>query len=934
MTHRNLPWTVALLLAGQVTAQPSFTNGTGLLGHAANSGGCMAVVDMDGDGLDDVVQLHNSTNVYILYQEEDGTFTTHNYGQISTSQQWGWAMGDLDHDGHKDIVSGGSSDGTHLLRISARGVYSLEQLAVPQTFQQNMSMADVDNNGRVDVLACNDVGPPRLFITDNNGVPQFTTTYIDWTTMPVSDMSGNYGSCFMDFNNDGHLDFYIAKCRQGVNNPDDPRRWNRLFVNDGNNNYTDMADVYGVQDHEQTWASDFGDFDNDGDLDLVSIEHSTGIQLFGNDGTGHYTNITMGSGLGNTSFPLQCLFRDLDNDGFLDILIAGGSEFFYRGNGDGTFTLTQGLFPSSKAMHSFAFGDLNRDGFEDVYANYGTGYVGPDSNRPDILWLNTPNGNHFFRVRLVGTTSNPDAIGARVTITGPWGTQIREVRSGESYGLVNSFILHFGLGRETVIPTMTVRWPSGLEETFTDLNADQTITVVEGECISPNMAIVGTPANALCTGGDPITLTTTPGGDLKWNTGATTASIIVDAPGNYYVTTGEGDCTTQANHYVWLDPDESPVIEAQGPTNVCPNDLVVLTSSPVTGLEWNNGDTGQSIMVDSPGEYWVTVQGACGTFSSNTIEVTFMDLPDAPESTDAVIPVPGTATLTATGDSILWYDAAEEGNLIGQGSPWTTPWVDATSTFWCAGLHENGGNVQYGGMTNRSTIGGYQTNATYFLYFKTTEDMVLKSVKVYANGAGMRPIAVVDQGSGAVIYSGEFDIPDGESRVALNWALPANGTFGLRILSGNPQLWREGVGSNPAYPFDLGTLGQITGSNAGSDSYYYFFYDWEVASPSTWCESERTPAHVFVGTSGVHGEEEAGAFRVFPNPALREVAIRGTLPMGARAAEFIDVSGRICLTAEIRPDGGTVDVSTLVAGSYTIRIRGEHAVANAAFVKQ
>lgn len=934
MKHRYLTGTLALALVGHAAAQPAFTNGTSLLGHAANSGGCMAVVDMDGDGLDDVVQLHNSTHVYILYQEADGSFTTVDYGTVSGGQQWGWAAGDLDHDGHKDIISGGSSDGTHLLRISARGTYTLEELNVPTTFQQNMSVADVNNDGRVDIMACNDVGPPRLLITDQNGVPQFTSTYIDWTTNPASDMSGNYGSCFMDFNNDGHLDFYIAKCRQGVNNPDDPRRWNRLFVNDGNNNYTDMADVYGVQDHEQTWASDFGDFDNDGDLDLVSIEHSTGIQLFENDGTGHFTNVTVGSGLGTTSFPLQCLFRDLDNDGFLDILIAGGSEFFYRGHGDGTFTLTQGLFPYSKAMHSFAFGDLDRDGFEDVYANYGNSYVSPSAGNPDILWLNTPNGNHFFRVRLKGSTSNPDAIGARVTITGPWGTQVREVRSGESYGLINSFILQFGLGMETVIPTMTVRWPSGLEESFTGLNADQTITVVEGSCISPNVAITGNPATTLCTGSGPITLTASASGDLLWNTGATGTTIDVGTPGNYYVTAGTGDCMTQANLNVMLDPDETPVITAQGPVDICPNDQVVLASSPAPNYAWSNGGTGQAITVNTPGDYTVSVQGACALFSSDTITVNVLDAAGAPQSDDVTIPVAGTAVLTATGDSIRWYDAAADGTLLGSGSPWTTPWVETADTFWCSATLENGGGIAYGGMTNKTNNGVFQSNATYYLLFSTTADMVIKSVKVYANGAGIRPLALVDRVTDAVVYSGDFDIPDGESRVDLNWTVPANGSYGLRVASGNPQLWRDGVGSNPDFPYNLGNLGAITGSNAGSAQYYYFFYDWEVSAPATWCEGPRTAVHVYVGTTSVDDVDGGSPMHLFPNPALDQLTIGGELPPGAYAAEFIDVSGRVCLTAGLRPGGTTVDVSALAPGAYTVRIRGGQAVANAAFVKQ
>lgn len=924
----------ALLLAANLSAQPAFTDGTALLAHPANSGGCMAITDMDGDGLDDVVQLDFSKHAYVLYQEQDGTFTTVDYGTVSGSVQWGWAIADLNNDGHKDICSGGNGDGTHLISIASRGVFTLSTLNGPNIFMQNMSMADVDNDGRVDVFGCNDTGAPNLWITDANGMPMINNSYIDWSTNPASDMSGNYGSCFMDFNNDGHLDLYIAHCRQGVNSPDDPRRWNRLFVNDGTHHYTDQAAAFGADDHEQTWTTDFGDYDNDGDLDMFSNEHSTGTQLFENDGTGHFTNVTVGSGLGVASFPLQGMFRDMDNDGFLDILIAGGSEFYYKGNGDGTFTAVTGLFPNNKAMHSFAFGDLNRDGFEDVYANYGNGYVDGSSSNPDRLWLNTPNGNHFFRVRLQGTTSNRDAIGARVTITGPWGTQIREVRSGESYGLVNSFILPFGLGAETMVPTMTVRWPSGLEETFTDLHADQTITVVEGTCISPNVAIAASPAPALCPGGDPIVLSASPGTEYTWNTGVSGTDLTVTDPGAYWTVTGSGDCITQANVNVPLAPDETPSISVAGPTTICPLDQVVLTASPASNYLWSNGSDQQSIAVSTPGEYAVTIQGACAEFTSAPVEVSVLNAPAAPVSNDVTIPVAGTAVLTATGDSIVWYDVATDGIPVGSGSPWTTPFVDANTMYWCANVGQNGGDIHYGGKLDRSTIGAYHTNSSFYLLFYTTQDMVIKSVKVYANGDGERQIAIVDQGSSAVIASGSFFIPDGESRVQLDLVAPANGTYGLRVVSSNPQLWRDAEGSNPVFPYDLGGLGAITGSNASSASYYYFFYDWEVATPSRWCEGPRTPVEVQVGPTGVAASEQAVGMHVFPNPATDKVTLSGELPEGATMVEVLDVAGRVCLSTAITPGGMSFDVSALAPGTYTLQVQGDQSRSMASFVKR
>lgn len=924
----------ALLLITSASAQPAFTDGTALLAHEAHSGGCMAVTDMDGDGLDDVVQLDDSKHVHVLYQEADGSFTHVDYGQVSGNDQWGWAIADLYNDGHKDIVSGGNWDGTHLVRITARNAYTTADLNGPNIFQQNMSMADIDNDGQVDIYACNDVGAPNLWFTNGSAAPAYDGDYIDWSTDPASDMSGNYGSCFTDFDNDGDLDLHIAHCRQGVNNADDPRRWNRLFVNDGNGQYTDMAAEYGVQDHEQTWATDFGDFDNDGDLDMMSIEHSTGNQLFENDGTGHYTNVTAGSGMGESYFPLQCLFRDLDNDGFLDILIAGGSESYYKGHGDGTFTPVSGLFPSGKAMHSLAFGDLNRDGFEDVYANYGNSYVDASSTFADRLWLNTPNGNHFFRVRLQGTVSNRDAIGARVTITGPWGVQVREIRSGESYGLVNSFVLSFGLGMETSVPTMTIHWPSGLEETFTDLHADQTITVVEGTCISPNVAIAASPSLVLCPDSGAVTLTASPGTAYTWNTGEQGATISVMDPGTYWVLAGEGACITQANANVLSSPDETPSVAVAGETSICPNDQVVLTSSPAASYLWSNGSDQQSIAVSAAGEYTVTIQGSCASFTSAPVTVNVLDAPAAPASSDVTIPVPGTAELTATGDSIMWYDTGSSGTPIGQGSPWTTPFLNVNTTFWCADLGANGGDASYGGKTDRSTAyGHFQDNSSYYLLFSTGEDMVINSVKVYANGDGDRSIALVDRATDQVLASGDFFIPDGESRVQLDWTVPADGNYALRSLSDDPQLWRDGMGSFPDYPYNLAGLGIITGSSANaSSSYYYFFYDWEVSAPAHWCEGPRTAVEVLVGPTGIADDAGASGFRLFPNPATNRLTIQGERPKESAELRVVDLTGRTVLAPQLQ--GMTIDITSLAAGTYTLVIRDAQGIKNAVFMKQ
>ena len=133
--------------------------------------------------------------------------------------------------------------------------------------------------------------------------------------------------------------------------------------------------------------------------------------------------------------------QDFDNDGYLDILIAGSEWLYFKNNGNMTFTRQTTMF-ANNGMLSFATGDLNHDGFVDVFASYGDIYQSPSNTYDDVLYLNDRNQNNFIAFTLEGTQSNKGAVGARVTIYGPWGIQIREVRAGESYGTCNSSQLH------------------------------------------------------------------------------------------------------------------------------------------------------------------------------------------------------------------------------------------------------------------------------------------------------------------------------------------------------------------------------------------------------------------------------------------------------------------------------------------------------------
>ena len=155
---------------------------------------------------------------------------------------------------------------------------------------------DVNDDGWEDIFACDDNNPSHIWLNDGTG--NFAlSNIIDFNIHPWSiggdpADAGNYGSVWTDFDNDGDVDLYIAKCRQGVGSSSDPRRVNLLYVNNGNSTFTQMDTAYGVADSMESWTSNFSDIDNDGDLDLLITEQNSPSRILENDGTGHYSDIT------------------------------------------------------------------------------------------------------------------------------------------------------------------------------------------------------------------------------------------------------------------------------------------------------------------------------------------------------------------------------------------------------------------------------------------------------------------------------------------------------------------------------------------------------------------------------------------------------------------------------------------------------------------
>ncbi|MBX2926623.1 MAG: VCBS repeat-containing protein [Saprospiraceae bacterium] len=941
--------TVALLaISNSLLGQISFLNANAKLGYGDHfSGVAIGVADMNADGYDDIVHLRNGRILTIELQKPDGSgFTTVNIGQISNGSQWSMCIADADNNGFNDILAGGSYDGVKLVQASADGTsYTTGNLPGSNIFLQGSNFADINNDGHLDVFACHDDGMSRIW--GNNGDGTFSPVdWIDMTTVPASDNSGNYGSIWTDFDNDGDLDLYIAKCRQGVNNPADGRRINQLFVNNGDGSFSqDTSNVSGLRIGAQSWTADFGDFDNDGDLDCFITNHDAPSQLLLNDGTGVFTDVTAGSGVSVQGLPIQGIFRDFDNDGFLDIIVSGTRHHMFRNNGNGTFTdMGAGAFGNVQ-MESFAVGDLNNDGKLDVYGGYALVYTTP-STIPDKIWLNTTeNDNHYLTVRLEGTTSNRNAIGARISIFGPWGVQIREVRSGESYGIMNSMFQHFGLGENTGVDSLVVNWPSGLREVFYDVPGDQSIHIKEGACKSPDATIALNGPDVFCPG-ESAELTVSGGSSYLWSNGETDAVITATEGGLYSAVVSDGsDCTTiTPSIELTVDPPVFPVVIVDGEDVFCLGGSVLLRTEEAESYTWSNGATTQTIQASVAGEYYVSVPGLCRDFDSEPVVITVLDAP-APEVTNDTIPEAGEAVLTATGNEPRWYDLPTGGEPLATGNMFVIDMLTETDTFYVEdislyeGEEVNAGPVQH---TGGSQYSGNTTNGS--IIFDALQPFTLRNVRVYTDMAGVRIIELRDN-TGAVLQSRTVDLPTGESILPLFFEVPVGSSHSLTTNTAQNQAsfgfasprMRRTSGGSVSYPYITPNVVAMTNSNFGLDVYYYF-YNWDIKLADTECISERMPAYAVLQPVS-SSQEPLSAFKVSvaPNPTSGETTLSIAPALTTQAVLLItDQQGRRVAqwSLAVGQSQYTFDAGRLAPGVYHIQIATGEAVLHRTLVVQ
>jgi hypothetical protein len=447
--------------------------------------------DLDNDGDPDLVVANAIGQDQLLYRNdgpEGFDQIRENPAVESAGDTEGAFWADYDNDGDLDLLLTNQFDQPlRLFRNDGRAGFT--QIAAGDLGDDRLASAnsacwgDFDNDGRLDVFVVQREDRNDLLFR-NTGADGFRLI----TEGDAVARGGDGRTCATgDIDGDGDLDLFVGNfVKDGAKAP------NFLFVNRGDGGFDAVTEGVIVTDLQATYGSSFVDVDDDGDLDLFlsNIAASDHNALYLNDGSGRFKKRTDGELVTAASRPSKGhAFGDYDNDGDLDLFVANGTEaevdlrnFLYLNDGAGRFTsVTAGdLVNTPNISAGTAWADIDLDGDLDLFVcNWG----GDDED--NAVYRNTTAGNNWLVIRLEGEDSNRMGWGARVritaTIAGEPRTQNRWMIPTTGYASQNEPVIHVGLGNARRVDELEITWPSGTVDRFGPAEVNRILTVAEGQ---------------------------------------------------------------------------------------------------------------------------------------------------------------------------------------------------------------------------------------------------------------------------------------------------------------------------------------------------------------------------------------------------------------------------------------------------------------------
>ena len=462
--------------------------GVSITGLSVSSYNGVAWIDYDGDGdLDlfinnDLLFRNDGGDVFTKVETEIGAVQPEALGNGQT-----WA--DYDNDGDLDVYV--CSATSFLYRNEGGGSFTRitdgEMGAGTANRGWSCAWADYDNDGYVDLAVTYPdgfVSGSRLtnHLFHNDGPPDFTFSRI-LTGPIVSDFDTYIVGTWSDYDQDGDVDYFIGAGAGGSATKTD-YLFRNLLTETGEAAFERITEgVLATEEQDgQVWT--WVDYDNDGDLDAFVTNWGLFVggglpnRLFRND-DGVFTKVTSGPVVEDSDVSLSPVWGDFDNDGDLDLFVtndSGRPDRYYRNEGDGTFTSVENEATRAQTSRGASAGDYDDDGDLDLVV------AAPDEGTA-LFRNDLAEDNHWLKLRLTGTTSNRAAVGAKVRVLADVGGasvwQMREVSAQNTFNGHNSLEVHFGLGDAATVETVRVEWPSGSVSVLNDVPADQTLTITE-----------------------------------------------------------------------------------------------------------------------------------------------------------------------------------------------------------------------------------------------------------------------------------------------------------------------------------------------------------------------------------------------------------------------------------------------------------------------